>query len=329
MAAADDFSQYHFNKSADAPAGVAVPGAPVATPNPVCEAQNLQVGGKFDLHTSQGPSGVRFCTDMATCKAYCCWACDFHDEKVSRDKKGNRTSRYDGSSSCQRSPQDGAGIIAPNDRKLVDLGAALKDIKVLTGYSGKYATTTAADALQRLDAFLDTWPKRKETPFTVKVNNCYRRAIGNETRPTAADGNAEEVCTRVFETMRNENKPEATPESNAADETAINRTVWGLSWPGATPHSSGAACDLQLLDEKGAACFSSTAGTTKDSPCSIDQRLAVGLLNEAVAAVGGWRLDYEAWHFEWGGNTGQGSCRCQGSQCDAVWPVTYSAGCNY
>ncbi len=160
LAAADDFSQFHFHKSADAPAGGTVPGAAVATPNPACDAQHLQVGGQLDLHISQGPSGARFCTDMATCKAYCCWACDFHDERVTRDNKGNRTSRYDASSSCQRSPQDGSGIIAPNDRQLVDLGTALHDTKVLNGYNGKYATQTAADALQRLDAFLDTWPKR-------------------------------------------------------------------------------------------------------------------------------------------------------------------------
>jgi hypothetical protein len=333
-ASADDFSQYHFKKSADTQNGASVPGTAVATPNPVCGAQNLQVGGTFDLHTSQGPSGVKFCKDMATCKAYCCWACDFHDEKVTRDAKGKRTSKYDGSSSCQRSPQDGDGIIAPNDTKLVDLGTALRDIKVLTGYSGKFATQTVADSLQKLDTFLDGWDKRKappfkDAPFTVAVNNCYRRAIGNETRPVASDGNAEEVCTRVFETMRNENKPESTPESNANDEAAINGTVWGLAWPGANPHSSGAACDIQLVDSKGHACFGATAGETKDSPCSIDQELAVNLMNEAVTAVGGWRLDYEAWHFEWGGKTGQGSCRCQGTQCDAIWPVNYSAGCNH
>jgi hypothetical protein len=328
MAAADEFSQYHFNKSADGQGGASVPGTVAVSPNPVCDAQKLQVGGNFDLHTSHGPSGVKFCTDMKSCKAYCCWACDFNEDKVKRNAKGARISKYDGSSSCPRGPQDGDGIIAPNDTQLVDLGNTLHG-KVLKGYGAKYATKAASDALQKLDDFLDGWPKRKDTPFTVYVNNCYRRAIGNETKPTATDGNAEEACSRVFETMRNENKPEATPESNAKDEAAINQTVWGIAWPGATPHSSGAACDLQLIDEKGKACFASTAGDTKESPCSIDQRMAVSLLNEAVAAVGGWRLDYEAWHFEWGGHTGKGSCRCQGAQCDAIWPVAYSAGCHY
>ena len=59
----------------------------------------------------------------------------------------------------------------------------------------------------------------------------------------------------------------------------------------------------------------STAADTKMR--AMSKALVDALTNDSVGAV---RLNYEGWHFEWGGAFT--SCRCKGDDCnDKHWPT--------
>lgn len=296
------------------PAGHAEP-----APNPSCDARRFPVGGRCAPE-----SAGRFCSSAQSCERYCCCAFSFDPTKW--------TGVYDWKTTNISAPEDIPDTIRPDSPDLVDLGTALRGSRVLVHYAGKVGTTALAAGLRRLDAVLAALPERATTPFTVDVSNCYRRAIGNELRPAASngpDGNAEAVCGELFVMMRLEDKPHRSPgEDRLLNGLHSTRdSAFLMAWPGKTPHASGYACDLVLRDATGAPCFDATAGLPSSPTCAIDARHAVDLLARAVIQSGGARLDYEAWHYEWGGATGQGSCRCNTDGCDSIWPVSQAVGC--
>jgi len=309
-ALADDLAPF-LKQSPDAKNAKSVPSTPAQE---WCSFQGFATGNGAQCPVASASS---FCTDLNSCKTFCCCACDFDLTKW----KGENP--YDGSASCPRSPQGGPGTIDPGYRDLKDLYDTLKGSRYLTSYGGKSATRAVANGLKRLDTYLSTWQKRKDNDFKVKVKNCYRRAIGNT--KTELDGNTEGVCGMVYKLMRNEGQPGVTDQKYAAMEADANNRVWDMTWPGATPHSSGVACDLVLIDKDGAECFD-LRDTDQGPRCSIEKKLAISLLNEAAtsAEVGAKRLDYEAWHFEWGGGD---KCRCSGSDCDKITPLDGSVRC--
>jgi hypothetical protein len=317
-ASADDLSDVRLKDLA--PDQTAAPQSRAAmNANPSCAARGFEVGGRCGA-----ASKTRLCRGVAECEKYCCCAFDFDVSKW--------TGVYDWKTTNVLAPTDIDGALRPDSPELVDLGQELQGMEVLVDYRGKIATKTVAAGLRRLDAVLAALPERRTAPFTVDVNNCYRRAIGNEIEPLSPlgpDANAEAVCGELFVMMRLEDKP----ARGANEQTLLDGlhstqdSAFLMAWPGWTPHAAGDACDLIVRDAKGAPCFGASAGAADSPKCSIDQRHAVDMLDEAAGQAGGWRLDYEAWHFEWGGKTGPGSCRCRGEGCGGIWPVTQAAGC--
>jgi signal transduction histidine kinase len=306
---------------AEPPAAVPVRASAVAV-NPSCDVRGYQVGG-----ACTPDSRTQFCGSVAGCEKYCCCAFAFDPAKWAGE--------YDWATTNVSAPVDIPGTQRPDSKELVDLGKTLHDIKVLVGYKGKIATQGAAAGLQRLDAVLldlRDASAYKNQPFTVAVGSCYRRAIGNSIKPLSPagpDGNAEAVCGHLFLKMFFEDMPKRTEKQDHVLKALTNGapSAFMMAWPGYTPHAEGVACDLILRDEKGQDCFNAVAGVAGSPKCAIDQQTAVALLTHAVADAGGSRLDFEAWHFEWGGRSGKGSCRCAGAGCDSIWPITTSVGC--
>lgn len=318
-ALADDIPMVDLRGLRQASNEVATPaGAPELPPNPSCAARGYPTAG-----ACAPASAAKFCNGVDECERFCCCSMAYDHSKW--------TGVYDWRTTNVKAPLDIPGTLRPDSGDLSDLGRTLASMRVLRDYSGKRATRTVADGLRRLDEALDADPERAELRYTVSVRNCYRRAIGNTVEPRAPvpDANAEAVCGELFTMMHFEDLPARTSKQ----EQVLNALHSGsasaflMAWPGATPHAAGDACDLVLQDSSGADCFDSRAGTDASPHCAIDQRRAVRLLTRAVARAGGARLDYEAWHFEWGGRTGAGSCRCSGEACDSIWPVTTAAGC--
>jgi len=316
---ADELRDVHLKDLKKSPAAAPAPASQPDMPaNPMCSARSYPVGGPCPVAARD-----RFCSGVDECEKFCCCAFSFDVTKW--------TGVYDWKTVNVLAPMDIPGAIPPGSNDLVDLGGPLRGSKILAGYGGKIATKQAAQALKRLDAVLAALPAEDE-PFTVAVGNCYRRAIGNELTPLSPlgpDANAEAVCGELFVMMHLEDKTSRTKKEDVLlkglHKTSVKAFL--MSWPGSTPHATGFACDLVVRDSKGKDCFGVSAGVEDSPTCAIDQRHAVSLLDQAVAKTGGWRLDYEAWHFEWGGSTGPGSCRCQGDDCDKIWPVTLDVGC--
>jgi hypothetical protein len=316
---AEDWKPPKFHPG-DAPSGSEPPpvnGMPAAPENPDCTMQGFAVGGQPTQRSSS-----QFCSGLSECEAWCCAACTFDVTKKTAEA-------YDGSAACVNAPQGGPGMIPPDSSDLVDLEKALRGSKLLVfSKDSTRGTQEVVKGLKALNDALAAAPERKDHAFKLEVNNCYRRAIGDHLAPfpkngDPPDGNAEAVCGMTFWLMHRENGGATKAQKKAWEANAAN--VWGMTWPGATPHSGGFACDLVLRDEHGKRCFNSTAGPDTNSPtCAVDQQTAVQILSHAAGtkAVGAVRLDYEAWHFEWGADRKDVGCRCKGAECDQFWPVT-------
>ncbi|MBI3564094.1 MAG: hypothetical protein HY079_02725 [Elusimicrobia bacterium] len=318
-ARADDVPMVDLRALKKAAADVPAPaGAPELPANPSCAARGYPTAGEC-----RPDSAERFCDGTASCERFCCCSMAYDHSKWS--------GVYDWRTTNVKAPVDIRGTLKPDAAELTDLSASLSGARVLTDLRGKRSTRAVADGLSRLDAALDADPERATLRYTVSVRNCYRRAIGNTLEPRAPvpDANAEAVCGELFTMMHFEDLPVRTEiqEKVLAGLHSGAPHAFLMAWPGSTPHAAGDACDLVLKDARGQDCFDARAGTPDSPHCSIDQRKAVAILSHAVARAGGARLDYEAWHFEWGGKTGAGSCRCQGEACDPIWPVTTAAGC--
>ena len=200
-----------------------------------------------------------------------------------------------GGANCPRVPTNGAGLI-PEDSPLLKPIPKMKYVR--NASSSNRASERVIDALQKLDAYLEKSPERAKYGYTVRVNNCWR------------DG--------IFDT-----KKECYFIMKGKDPRQL-----GLAWPGATPHSAGNACDIVLVDAKGKAATSCSADAESSLGASIDFRTASRLLDEALTndVVGARRLNYEAWHYEWGGPT---SCRCKAPDCaNDFWPPRCGAAAN-
>jgi hypothetical protein len=244
----------------------------------------------------------RFCRSFEDCKAFCSCACTFDVHKWKSNVKN------DGSTSCPNAPTTGPGIIASDSTDLVDLPT----YRFITHRAHERTARAALDGLQRLDDHLAGSHSREQYGFTVRVVSCYRPQL-EDTEPE---------CGIVLKSAYMLDRTTDPTERKKWLKTGNPQNL-GLAWPGATPHSAGIACDLVLVDSHGQDSFDTRAGVAGAPTSSINQRLASKMLDEEVtnAEVGGSRLTYEAWHYEWG-EGGSGSL-CKDPECnERHWPVT-------
>lgn len=261
-------------------------------------------GSGEEAITSRGV-GVQFCNTVESCKAFCSKACRLDVTKW-------RPVPNDGATTCPGAPTSGTGIIDPKSPNLVPI-PPLRFIR-----ASKYvrATKEVVEGLKRLDDYLARSPSRAQHNYAVQIQSCYRPAIAD----------IENECNFVLKAMHVLKKYPQDAQKRAEWTPKLNPNNLGLAWPGATPHSAGNACDMILLDSQGRPSFDWRVG--QGSPhSSIDQRLASKMLDEAVTndVVGGRRLNYEAWHYEWGSNT---DCRCKDPECaNKFWPPVGKPNC--
>jgi len=235
---------------------------------------------------SKGSNGVR-CGSFEACQKFCAKACDVPEDK-------SRTS-------CPRiGPGDGILPLAN-----VKLLPAFKHISAMTkdrcehkACSQTWAPcTTDADCglraspdviagLTKLDALLD----KEYAGYEVDVGSCWRDGV-------------------------NESKAQCYMIAAKGKDPA--KGIWAR--PGASPHSNGKACDMYLRGKQ--RTFHAT-DKNKDNVCDgyggDAIKSASAKMDEILAKAGAMRLDYEPWHYEWGGPK---SCRCQGAECSQkFWP---------
>jgi hypothetical protein len=205
-----------------------------------------------------------------------------------------------GGAHCPRVP-GGDGLIPGDSPLLKPLPANLTHVKVDRGDKG---TQEVIEGLKRLDAWLAASKERAEKNYKVHVSNCWRDGIHDSK-------------VECYFIMKGRN-PQAELK---------------LAKPGATPHSSGKACDIHLIDAQGRNAIPNNACTADArTGSSIDFKTASRMLDEALTndQVGAQRLNYEAWHYEWGGAVKDGDCRCKAPECQQkFWPPTCkpSTGC--
>ncbi|NOU31355.1 MAG: hypothetical protein HOO96_25945 [Polyangiaceae bacterium] len=242
--------------------------------------------------------GLKFCTDVDSCRAFCQCDCSFNPSGWTSDDKTDTTT------TCRPMPS-GPGLIPSNSPELKPV-PSFSTIRV---GSGARATQPVIDGLARLDAVAAAAPWKSK--YKVFVKSCYR--------PNEDD--LQEDCSYVLKAAHVIKKYATTPPANAAERKSL---AWaqraqdprnlGRALPGANPHSAGVACDIQMLDERGKALFDWQVSASEDTPAVHEASRA---LDEAVTKAGGKRLTYETWHYEWGG---MAPSRCAFPACDAFWP---------
>lgn len=259
----------------------------------------------------------QFCDDVEECQRFCSCACTF-DPTLWYDDSRDR------SVECSNAPSSGDGLLPPDSPALFPLAARFdaagaraegeQGFRFIDGTAGKRASREAVEGLQRLDARLAASAERARLGYRVRVVSCYRSPSSEVTKD----------CGLIRKAMHMLAKDDLTPARRAFWTVRLDPNRVGRAWPGATPHSAGAACDLVLTDAEGAACFDWRAGVDGAPRCALEQRLASRLLDEEATSpeVGARRLDFEAWHFEWGTTAGS---RCVHPDCaDNHWPPTGS-----
>jgi hypothetical protein len=187
---------------------------------------------------------------------------------------------------------------------------ALAGFAFITFDRGETAAAAAFTGLKRLDVRLAASKNRQKYGYTVRVVSCYRPQL-EDTEPE---------CGFVLKSKYMLKRVTAPADKAYWEEKSDPRNL-GLTWPGRTPHSAGYACDLVLVDKHGRDSFDSRAGVDGAPRSSIDQRLASKMLDEEVTNpdVGGRRLTFEAWHYEW---TDETRSRCKDPDCaQKFWPV--------
>lgn len=245
----------------------------------------------------------KYCTDLGSCSRFCCAACKFDPEN------------WNANATCDNLP-------ASNSTKIVseDGTQALSGKPGVAVASGARGTAAAQEGIDHLSALIPAMRARypQYGEFTVKVKSCWR---------TVRD-DAEKVCGWVIRKLHVDQSPKST-DAQKQSWAANANNVWGLVWPGATPHSGGFACDMVLVDARGQECFGWMIGDSNTDPtCSIDQHAASSLMDELAtdASVGAVRLTFEAWHYEWG--SPYTSCRCTSRQdCARYWPPKGDKNC--
>ena len=198
------------------------------------------------------------------------------------------------SQACDLSgPQGGAKCtrVPTGDGLLPESSPLLSPVPKLTYVKANAdvrASKEVIDGLKKLDTWLAASPERAKYNYSVRVSNCWRDGI-------------DEIKKECYFVMKGKNP--------------VNL---GLTYPGANPHSGGKACDIVLVDAKGNTATSCSANTKTNA--GIDFKTASRLLDEALTndTVGAKRLNYEAWHYEWGGPS---ACRCKAPECqNDFWP---------
>lgn len=275
------------------------------------ESQACRLGG---FATGQGaacrvPESGAFCRDLESCKTFCCCACS-----------GFNPNQWNQDASCPGAPTTGAGMLTREQATAI---TALPNVLVEAGQRG------TAEVIAGLTRLNDAIPAlRAKYPqygaFRAKVKNCWRSAESNTTK----------VCSLVIRKLHVEQSARMSQEVKAQWTTNAAR-VWGLTWPGPTPHSGGFACDVVLVDSSDQECFGWAVLDNPDAPtptCAIPIRTASEILDEAATAPaygGGVRLNYETWHYEWA--SPHADCRCShGSAtnpCTAFWPPKGDNNC--
>ena len=292
FAAADDVSDALAQARRAAARDATAPAA--ATPAAVAQRSCT------DGLASATPS--RFCGTVRDCQNFCSCACTFDPHKWKPDVKN------DGSTTCPGAPATGPGMIPPDSPDLHNLSDA--GLQYVTFSRGERAATTAIDGLRRLDAHLAASENRRRYNYTVRVVSCYRPQL-EDTEPE---------CGFVLKGLHMLARVPDAQKPYWMEKSDPNNL--GLAWPGATPHSGGFACDLVLVDSRGQDSFDTRAGVAGAPTSSIPQRDASRMLDEEVtnADVGGSRLTFEAWHYEWGGTIT--ASRCKAPDCaNDHWPV--------
>jgi hypothetical protein len=252
------------------------------------------------------PSPGVFCNSVETCRSFCACACVFDATKWKPDVKN------DGSTTCPGMPTNEAGMISPDSPDLT----VLPSYTYITHDRGEKAGPAALAGLAALETRLESSENRRRYNYTVRVVSCYR--------PQSDDSVPE--CGFVLKGAYMLARVKAPDQTKYWQEKSDPRNL-GLTWPGRTPHSGGIACDLVLLDSRGNPSFDSRAGVDGAPTSAIPARDASRMLDEEVTAaeVGGSRLTFEAWHYEWGVD-GQGG-RCKAPDCaNNYWPVTGRPG---
>jgi len=251
----------------------------------------------------------RFCGSVEDCQTFCARACTFDKTKWKPDGKN------DGSTTCPLAPTTGPGMIPSNSSDLQNLSDA--GLQYVTFDPSERATATAIDGLRRLDAHLAASANRRKYGYKVRVVSCYRNHLEDTEPECGFVMKGKYMLDRVSDPKQVQYWREKSDPNNL-----------GLTWPGATPHSGGIACDLVLVDRGGQDSFDSRAGVDADAPnppptSSIPARDASRMLDEEVtnSDVGGSRLTFEAWHYEWGGSIT--ASRCRAPDCaNNNWPIT-------
>lgn len=244
----------------------------------------------------------KFCTDLASCSRFCCAACKFDPEKW-------------GNASCDNLP-------ASNSTKIVseDATEALSGKPNVAVAGGSRGTAAARDGIEHLSALIPAMRERypQYGAFTAKVKRCW----------STVREDTDKVCGYVIKKLHVDQSPKSTDAQKQEQATNASR-IWGLVWPGATPHSGGFACDVVLVDAQGQECFGWMIGDSNTAPtCSIDQHAASSLMDEMMtdASVGAVRLTFESWHYEWG--SPYTTCRCNSRQdCARYWPPKGDQNC--
>jgi hypothetical protein len=257
-------------------------------------------GGMCRAQERMNGAGLKLCTDEKSCAAFCSCACDFDATKWRPSGQPEDTT----SCPMDRANYRGAGMLAADSPDLT----VVRDMPYVNMVGTVRASKKVAEALQRLNDHLARSPDRAARGYRAQVQSCWRDARENTTSS----------CSHILKALHMMKKLEGKPE-RAEWEERLNVQKLGLGWPGAGAHTTGMGCDIVLIDSAGKMCFDERVGKGAPS-CSIPQREASRILDEAVtsATVGGRRLNYEAWHFEWNDNT---DCRCKAPQCaNDFWP---------
>jgi hypothetical protein len=261
-------------------------------------AQQSPVQQSAPKHKGKAHLG-QYCNGEEDCKAFCQKHCTLNPSAWK--------------STCQF-PAGLGGSIAEGSSELKKLPA----MKHVSGSSSVRATQESIEGLQRLDEYIgssSSWPK----DHTVYVHSCYRSDKQDST------GECDYILKGWHIRAKWAGKTPSTPaeqKEKATGDRLVNppRNL-GLMWPGATPHSAGLGCDLVVRDPSGKDATSCRM-TDNAKQRELSKALVDAMTGDKVGAV---RLNYEGWHFEWGGAIT--TCRCKGAECnDKHWPTPCDGG---
>ncbi len=253
-------------------------------------------------HASMG-SLERFCTGDA-CKKWCGDRCTLN--------------AHAWTTSCPGAPKTAKGAIPASSTSL----GPIPKMKYVSAAHGQRATAEVIAGLKRLDDYLAASPSRAQMNYTAHVKDCFRdiaHEVDVECGYIVKGWHIIDKWAAITRPLTDEEAAKKKSEMATADRM-IDPNKLGLAWPGADFHTSGNACDIVLLDSAGHEATSCGLHVGNRSSKLLDVEAASKLLDEALTneRVGAMRLDFEMWHYEWGGATG---CRCKAPDChDKFWP---------